>query len=80
MKFLDDVKVKNAEKASHQGEVAKISKEINAIVAELAKLTDEVNEGTTKGFFLLRYSLNVIVAFISNLWLSFNLTNLTFFN
>lgn len=57
--ILDDVKVKNAEKASHQGEVAKISKEINAIVAELAKLTDEVNEGTTKGFLFFKKKIDI---------------------
>lgn len=57
--ILDDVKAKYAERASHQGEIGKITKEINAIVAELAKLTEEVNEGSTKGFLFFKKKVDI---------------------
>lgn len=57
--ILDDVKTKFAERLSHQGEVTKITKEINVIVAELAKLTEEVNEGTTKGFLFFKKKIDI---------------------
>lgn len=57
--ILDDVKAKYAEKDSHQGETAKLTKEINAIVSELEKLTEEVNEGSTKGFLFFRKKIDI---------------------
>lgn len=57
--ILDDVKAKYAEKASHQGEVAKITKEINTLVSELTKLTQEVNEGTAKSFFFMKKKIDI---------------------
>jgi hypothetical protein len=56
---LDDVKAKYAEKDSHQGELVKLTKEINAIVMELEKLTDEVNEGATKGFWIFKKKIDI---------------------
>ncbi len=52
--ILDDVKKKYAERANHVGEVAKITKEINALVDELTRLTKEINDGSTKGFLFFK--------------------------
>ena len=51
---LDDFKVKYAERAGHVGECAKITKEINAIINDLVKITADINSGTTKGFLFFK--------------------------
>ncbi len=56
---LDDVKKKYAEASSHLGEVARINKEINAIVDELVKLTSEINDGSTKGFWIFKKKVDI---------------------
>ncbi len=56
---LDDVKAKYNDRAAHQGEVAKITKEIRTLVAELEKLTSEINEGTTKGFWIFKKKIDI---------------------
>lgn len=56
---LDDVKTKYAEKDSHQGEVAKIAKEIESIVSELIRLTKEINDGSTKGFLFFKKKVDI---------------------
>lgn len=56
---LDDVKAKYAEKDAHQGEAAKIAKEIDAIVLELVRLTKEINEGSTKGFLFFKKKVDI---------------------
>lgn len=51
---LDDVKAKYAEKDSHAGDAQRIKKEINDLVSEITKLTEEINAGTTKGFLFFK--------------------------
>ncbi len=50
---LDDMKEKYADRANHQGETTKINKEINALIDDLARLTDEVNN-SGKGFLFFK--------------------------
>lgn len=57
--ILDDVKAKYAQVDSHANEVAKISKEISAITADLARLTNEINEGSTKGFLFFKKKVDI---------------------
>ena len=57
--ILDDVKAKYAERDKHQGEIAKIVKEISALTDELAKLTYEINEGNTKGFWIFKKKVDI---------------------
>lgn len=56
---LDDMKVKYADKANHQGETAKLNKEINALVDDLAKLTAEINDGSGKGFWFFKKKVDI---------------------
>lgn len=56
---LDDVKKKFSEKDSHQGEIPKITKEINSIIDELTKLTAEINDGATKGFLFFKKKVDI---------------------
>lgn len=56
---LDDIKKKFTEVANHQGELNKISKEINDIVNELVRLTDEINNGSTKGFLFFKKKVDI---------------------
>ncbi len=51
---LDDAKKKYAERANHLGEDAKISKEIDAIAAELVKINETINTGFTKGVLFFK--------------------------
>lgn len=62
---LDDMKVKYADKANHQGETAKLSKEINALVDDLARLTDEINQGTSKGFWIFKKKIDIESHYLS---------------
>ena len=56
---LEDVKKKYAERTSHVGEAAKLNKEITALVDELTKLTNEINNGASKGFWFLKKKVDV---------------------
>lgn len=55
---LDDIKAKYADRANHQGEVAKISKEISTLIEELSKLTSEINHGG-KGFLFFKKKVDI---------------------
>lgn len=56
---LDDVKAKYKERETHIGEASKILKEIDDLVNELARLTAEINEGSTKGFLFFKKKIDI---------------------
>ncbi len=56
---LDDIKKKYAEKDSHVGDAAKLRKEISELIAELTKLTSEINSGNTKGFLFFKKKVDI---------------------
>lgn len=57
--LLDDLMKRYAERAGHKDDVVRLNKEINDIVSELAKLTAEINEGSTKGFLFFRKKVDI---------------------
>ncbi len=57
--LLNDFKAKYADRESHKDDVTRITKEIDDIVAQLAKLTSEINEGSTKGFLFFRKKVDI---------------------
>ena len=57
--LLEDVLKKYAEREGHKDDLAKVTKEISALVDELTKLTSEINEGTTKGFLFFRKKVDI---------------------
>jgi len=56
---IDDVKAKFAERTSHQGEIATLTKDINNIVNDLVRLTDEINNGSSKGFLFFKKKVDI---------------------
>lgn len=56
---LDDVKEKYQDRNNHIGEPAKIAKEIEVIIAELVRLTKEINENKGKGFFIFKKKVDI---------------------
>lgn len=56
---LDDFRVKYAERDKHLGDTEKISKEINTIIDDLARLTKEINDGSTKGFLFFKKKIDI---------------------
>lgn len=63
--ILDDMKVKFADRGNHQGEITKITKEINSLIDELAKLTEEINQGGSKGFFFFKKKVDIEKHYLS---------------
>ena len=57
--LLDDFKKKYAERDAHKDDLARVTKEINDIVATLVKLTSEINEGSTKGFLFFKKKVDI---------------------
>lgn len=51
---VDDVKKKYQEKDSHKDEATTKSKEIDTLAAELVKINNEINTGSTKGFWIFK--------------------------
>ena len=56
---IDDVKAKFAERTNHQGNIATLTKDINAIISDLVKLTDEINNGSSKGFLFFKKKVDI---------------------
>ncbi len=56
---IDDARAKFAERDKHQGKIANLTKEINALSDELAKLTEEINSGSTKGFLFFKKKVDI---------------------
>ena len=57
--ILDDAKKKYADKANHVGEVTNISKEIDGLANELVKINNEINSGSSKGFWIFKKKVDV---------------------
>ena len=57
--LLNDFKAKYADRENHKDDVNRITKEIDDIVAQLAKITSEINEGSTKGFLFFRKKVDI---------------------
>ena len=56
---IEDAKKKFAEKDSHLGQLPKLMKEINALADELEKLTEEINNGSGKGFLFFKKKVDI---------------------
>ena len=57
--ILDDAKKKYADKANHVGEVTTITKEIDSLANELIKINNEINNGSSKGFWIFKKKVDV---------------------
>lgn len=55
---LEDIKVKYAECSSHVGETTKITKEINSLIDELAKMSNDIENGSTKSFLFFKKKID----------------------
>ena len=51
---VNDVRKKYQEKDNHKDEAAKVAKEIDTLAAELIKINNEINTGSTKGFWIFK--------------------------
>ena len=56
---IDDAKKKFEERTNHQGETSKITKEINSIVDDLVRLTNEINNGSGKRFLFFKKKVDI---------------------
>lgn len=62
--ILDDAKKKYADRANHVGEVTTINKEIDTLSSELAKINSEINNGSSKGFWIFKKKVDVEKLFV----------------
>ena len=57
--ILDDIKKKYSDKANHVGEVTTITKEIDTLASDLIKINNEINNGSSKGFWIFKKKVDV---------------------
>ena len=57
--ILDDAKKKYADKANHVGEVTTIGKEIDGLAKDLTNINNEINNGSSKGFWIFKKKVDV---------------------